>query len=175
MCQLYSVTDIQAEFRGVDTMFTNYSRLNSLGKSRVQEYVSILSDNPMFSEQDSMVMEASREYIRLYDAPVAAGTGSFLDSDAYEEFEIDETVPRNTDYAVRVSGDSMEPRFVDGQIIFIKEQQVLNFGDVGIFSINGDAYVKKLGNDEFISLNPIYKPIKIKEHDYIHIFGKVLG
>jgi phage repressor protein C with HTH and peptisase S24 domain len=51
---------------------------------------------------------------------------------------------------------------------------MLDVGEIGIFELNGDAYVKKLGHGEFISLNPKYKPISIHEFDSIHVFGKVI-
>jgi len=175
MCDLYEVKDIQGTFRGVDAEYRNLSKLNSLGKSRVEEYIALLSSNPLFSESESVVMEKPPRYMKLYDVPVAAGSGEFLDSDAFEEIEVDDTVPDNADFAVRVSGDSMEPRFIDGQIIFIKEQQMLEVGEIGIFSMNGDSYLKKLGRGEFISINPLYDPIEISEFDSVHVFGKVVG
>ena len=174
LCELYSVKDIQGTFRGADIEFHNFPKLNALGKSRVEEYIAMLLDNPMFSESESVDTEPPRRHIRLYDVPVAAGAGTFLDSDAFIEIEIDETVPDGADFAVRVSGDSMEPRFIDGQIIFIKKKQTLEIGEIGIFELNGDAYVKRLGHGEFISLNPHYKPIRIHEYDTIHVFGKVV-
>ena len=175
MCEYYSVTDIQATFRGADTDYFGLSKLNALGKKRVEEYTSLLSTNPLFIDMEEDTPETSRKYIKLFHQPVAAGSGFYLDSDAYDDLEVDETIPDETDFAVKVSGDSMEPRFVDGQIIFIKKQQVLDIGDIGIFELNGDSYVKKLGNGEFISLNPAYQPIKIREFDTLHVFGKVVG
>jgi len=175
LCELYSVKDIQKIFRGIDTDFRNITRLNILGKNKVEDYISVLLGNPLYSESESAIMEYIPRRMKLYDAPVAAGSGYFLDSDTFEIIEIDDTVPKNADFAVRVSGDSMEPRFIDGQIIFIKEQQTLNVGDIGIFSINGDAYVKKYGTGVFISVNPQYAPIPINEFDSVHVFGKVIG
>jgi len=116
-----------------------------------------------------------RRTIKLYDIPVAAGAGVFLDSEHFTMLEIDETVPSDADFAVRVSGDSMEPRFVDCQVIFIKKQNSLEVGDIGIFALNGDSYVKKLGRGKLISFNPRYEPIVLGEHDSLHVFGKVIG
>ena len=176
MCECYGVKDIQATFRGVDTEFKNLSKLNALGRARAGEYISMLMGNPLFSAFESTDgAEAPPRMIRLYDVPVAAGAGMFLDSDAYEDIEADETVPEDADFAVKVRGDSMEPRFVDGQVIFIRKQQALDVGDIGIFELNGDSYVKKLGHGELISLNARYGPIKIHEFDSVHIFGKVVG
>ena len=176
LCELYGVKDIQGTFRGVQPEYRNIRKLNALGKSRVEEYITFLSNNSLFSEADGDAgkFELSR-LIRLYDVPVAAGTGSYLDSDSYENIEVDDTVPSEADFAVKVSGDSMTPRFVDGQIIFIKEQSTLEVGETGIFELNGDSYVKKLGKRELISLNPEYEPIRIHEYDSFHIFGKVVG
>ena len=175
LCELYKVRDIQGTFRGVDTEFRSMARLNALGKSRVEEYIVMLSENPLFSESESVCAELPRKYIRLYDIPAAAGAGSYLDNESYEDFEVDSTVPHNADFAVKVSGDSMELRFIDGQVIFIKAQQTLDVGEIGIFELNGDSFVKKLGQGEFVSLNPQYKPIQIREFDSVHVFGKVVG
>lgn len=118
---------------------------------------------------------AGKRLMRLYDMPVSAGHGNYLDNGGYEMIEVEGTVPSSADYAVRVSGDSMTPRFVDQQIIFIHEQPVLSEGDIGIFCLNNEAYLKKLGKACLISLNPDYTPIPIREHDDFSIFGKVVG
>jgi SOS-response transcriptional repressor LexA len=176
MCELYGVTDIQKTFRGIDTDISEYHKLNSLGKSRADEYISMLNGNPTFREPfDSVVEEPKPRYMNLYDLPAAAGFGNYLDNVSYEEIEVDVNVPDNADFAIRVSGDSMIPRFVDKQIVFIKKQQTLNIGEFGIFVLNGDSFIKKFGQKELISLNPIYEPIPIKELDSFHIFGKVVG
>jgi len=111
----------------------------------------------------------------LYDIPVSAGRGNYLDGSSYEMIEVDNTVPSLADYAVRVSGNSMMPRFVDQQIIFIHEQPSLEEGEIGIFCLNNNTYLKKLGKGCLISLNPEYDPIPILEHDEFKVFGKVVG
>ena len=69
----------------------------------------------------------------------------------------------------------MTPRFVDRQIVFVRRQHRLEVGEIGIFGLNGDSYVKKLGRGVLLSLNSHYKPIRIREFDSFHIFGKVVG
>lgn len=116
--------------------------------------------------------------IPLYDLPVSAGTGQFLDSDRYELIEVDESVPLDATYAVRVSGDSMAPRFAHGQVLYIKPQQTLEPGETGIFLHNGEALCKELGGVEgsptLISLNPSYEPRPILPQDELRVLGKVL-
>jgi transcriptional regulator with XRE-family HTH domain len=116
-----------------------------------------------------------KRLLRLYDIPVSAGYGNYLDDGSYSMIEVDNTVPSLADYAVRVSGNSMMPRFVDQQIIFIHEQPVLEEGEIGIFCLNNNTYLKKLGKGTLISLNPDYEPISIQEYDDFRVFGKVVG
>ncbi|MCL2045382.1 MAG: XRE family transcriptional regulator [Oscillospiraceae bacterium] len=178
MCELFGVTDIQRTFRGASSDYLGLSRLNSLGRKRVDEYVNLLSKDKQFTDYpyfELSVSEEPRRYIKLYETPVAAGSGFYLDSEDFTDFEADESVPDDADFAVKVGGDSMMPRFIDGQIIFIKKQETLEVGEIGIFELNGDAFLKKLGRGEFISLNARYAPIPIREFDSVHIFGKVLG
>ena len=88
-------------------------------------------------------------------------------------------LPEDTTFGVRISGDSMEPEFHDGQIAWILQQESVANGEIGIFALNGEAYIKKLQNDKdgifLISLNEKYAPIKVSENDRLDIFGKVLG
>ena len=175
MCELYNVDNVLTTFFGTHPDHKGFAKLNELGKSRVNEYIAMLLDSSVFSDREADSRDVIPTYIKLYDIPAAAGAGSFLDSEQYEEMEVDDTVPGDADFALRVSGDSMTPRFVDGQIIFVKEQQSLNIGDIGIFALNGDAFIKKLGKGQLISLNDLYKPIQIHDYDSFYVFGKVVG
>ena len=174
LCELYRVRDIQETFRGTKTEYRGMNKLNPLGVSRAEEYIAMLVQNALFAKAEEL-QEQPQRYIRLYAIPASAGTGSFLDSDDYEDLEVDETVPAEADFAVKVSGDSMTPRFIDGQIVFIKQQQVLQVGEIGIFLLNDEAYIKRLGQAELVSLNTKYDPIEINEYDSFRVFGKVIG
>ena len=116
--------------------------------------------------------------LRLYDIPVSAGSGNFLDESSYEMIEAPSYVPIAVDFALRISGDSMEPLLQDSQVIWVKEQDVLDNGDIGIFTYSGDVYCKKLiadGRKAFLrSLNPIYEDIEIKEDFGFKVLGKVV-
>ena len=174
LCELYAVVDIQGTFQGFDVQYKSLSKLNSLGKSRAEEYISMLYSNPLFRETEETHDLSVRKVIKLYNIPVSSDSGFILDSDDFSDFEIDATVPPDADFAVKISGDSMNPRFINDQVLFIKEQKTLEVGEIGIIEVNGDTYIKKLGFGEFVSLNPAYGSIKIREFDSIHIFGKVL-
>lgn len=150
------------------------SGLNQKGQSHVLSYINLLKSDPIFTNQDETTKIDVR-IIRLYDMPVSAGVGMYLGSENYEEISVDDSIPNDTDYAVRVKGDSMQPKFFDGDILFVREQQTLNDGEIGIFSLNGEAYVKKLINGSLVSLNSKYEPIRLAESDDLRVFGKVIG
>ena len=174
LCQLYEVRDIQREFgmsAPENTGGLSTRSLNPLGNERLGEYTRLLMRDPKFCE---LPKEKTR-VIRLYDLPVSAGHGMFLDGTDYEEHETADKAAEYADFAVRVRGDSMSPRFTDGQVIFIEKTETLEQGEIGIFTLNGEALCKKLGRGELISLNPEYSPIEIEEYDSLYAFGRVLG
>ena len=118
--------------------------------------------------------------IDIFENAVSAGTGNFLVDGPKETVCIDESIlPEDTTFGVRISGDSMEPEFHDGQIAWVLQQESVANGEIGIFALNGEAYIKKLQNVTdgifLISLNEKYAPIKVGENDRLDIFGKVLG
>lgn len=133
--------------------------------------------------------------IRLYDIAVSAGPGSFLDSDDYELLRVPDTaVPAGTDFALRVSGCSMEPVYQDGQILWVREVQTIRPGEVGIFSVDGESLVKlyqeRIPEDTeayldaenvlhrqpvLISFHPDYAPRVIGPGSYFRVLGRVLG
>lgn len=111
-----------------------------------------------------------------YNIPASAGTGSFLDNETAEPILVYETSEaERADFALSVSGDSMEPEFHDGDKVFVQQQNTVEEGEIGIFVINGDAYIKQLGKKCLISLNPNYKPIPLHDDDAVYCCGKVLG
>lgn len=114
--------------------------------------------------------------IDLFTLPVSAGFGVYLDSEDKEEIEVERTsVTEEADFALCVSGNSMEPEYYDGDILLIRSQPTIQLGEVGIFVLNGKGYVKKLGRNRLISLNDEYQDIVFSENDLIWCMGKVLG
>ena len=71
----------------------------------------------------------------------------------------------------------MTPLFTDGQTVYVRQQQELENGDIGIFVLNGEAFCKKLDseNERLISLNPKYPPIVLGDYSDLRVVGKVVG
>lgn len=82
---------------------------------------------------------------------------------------------RKADFCVRVTGRSMEPKIMDGDIILIRTQPAVDIHEIGLFIINNHGYVKKQGPDRLISINPNYEDVYINEFDEIRCCGKFIG
>lgn len=120
--------------------------------------------------------ETEYVYMPFFDLPVSAGTGVYLDSEDAKKIRVPANEDtRKSDYALRVSGDSMEPRYYDGDIVLVRQQQYVEEGEVGIFLYNDDGYIKIFGGDRLISLNKKYKDMMLSENDQFICLGKVMG
>ena len=118
-----------------------------------------------------------RRSIGLYDMPVSAGAGEFLaDSTRVEDILIpDDPRTAEADYALRINGDSMEPKYHSGDVILIQTTDVVEEGELGIFVLDGSGYFKRYGGDHLISLNPKYPPIPLKDFEEVACCGRVVG
>ena len=111
-----------------------------------------------------------------YTLPASAGTGNFLDSEFAEELLVPESAEaEQADFVISVGGDSMEPTYHDGDKVFVEKCDSVDIGEVGIFVVNGDVYIKELGNHKLISYNEKYKPIPLTENDSVYCCGRVIG
>ena len=114
--------------------------------------------------------------IDWFTLPASAGTGNILDSDLAEELLVPESAEaEQADFVISVGGDSMEPTYHDGDKVFVEKCDSVDIGEVGIFVVNGDVYIKELGNKCLISHNEKYKPIRIGENDSVYCCGRVIG
>ena len=108
--------------------------------------------------------------------PASAGTGNFLDETVPDEIWVKETEEaERADYVIGVSGDSMEPTFENGSRVFVEHTEDIHIGEIGIFSVNGEVYIKELGDECLISHNKEYRPRKFSTGDSVYCCGKVLG
>lgn len=101
----------------------------------------------------------------------AAGVGFYFDDIPTDTIEA--PYRENADFIVGVNGDSMEPTYSNGDLVYVEKCQIVEPGEIGIFMVNSECFIKEAGHDELISHNPKYKPIPGTEH--IICVGRVLG
>jgi repressor LexA len=101
----------------------------------------------------------------------------------YEEISQDMS-NRGEYFGLVVHGDSMEPKFSEGDVVIVRKQSVLESGEIGIIIVNGtDATIKKFvsheeGGISLIPLNPKYAPKYYTNGEIdtvpIRVLGKVV-
>ena len=132
------------------------------------------------NEEETKINEVS-EVIQLYsydyyDHAASAGTGQYLNDVRVERIEL--PVDIDADFVIPIKGDSMEPDYHDGDLVFIQTSVELNDGVIGVFNYNGEAYIKQLVIDKdqayLHSLNPAYKDMPITPDTDFRIIGEVV-
>ena len=157
------------------SMIHKYRAIDDFGKQAVDSLLNIEYERAVSLPQ-SKPKKARMLRLDYFTMPASAGTGLFLDSEEAEDIFVPESAEaEEADFVLSVKGDSMEPDFSDGDKIFVCKQDAVAVGEIGIFVLNGDVYVKELGNGKLISRNEKYKPIKINADDSVYCCGRVLG
>lgn len=166
--------------------------LNAAGRRKLADYKADL----IASGRYAPAAEAPLAYMDMpvYYLPVSAGTGMFLDEDDCEMIAFPRaSVPSGSEFGLRISGDSMEPVYRDGQIVWVQSCDTLRPGEVGIFVYDGEGYIKAYGEQEpdepeaftdsygvvrrqpvLISYNQKYAPRPVSPEAAFRIVGRVL-
>lgn len=169
--------------------------LDSAGLKKLAEY-----RNDLIATGKYVPARTTPCEIEYVDMPVSyltasAGTGAFLDEGNYEIVSVPRhSVPAGAVLGIRVSGDSMEPIYNDGQLVWIARSESLRPGEVGIFAYDGDGYIKVYGEQEpedaeaftdswgvvhkqpvLISYNKKYPPRPVSPEASFQIVGRVLS
>lgn len=174
-------------------LIENYEQLSDINKKKVIDYSDSLLKAQKMEEEQGYLYTGSLEantivefhpkpkskilVLPYFRAGVSAGTGIFiLGNEAEDDIELPALPEYETaDFAIDVNGDSMEPDFSHEDIALVQRDAEMHIGDIGVFIVNGDAFIKELGEKELISRNKDYKNIPIHEGDNVVCMGKVIG
>lgn len=148
------------------------------GAKKGDERSAVILSGNVKERSDSMYKQNGfgKRAVILYELPVSAGTGVFLDGVGTSEIMIpDNAKTGNADYALRISGNSMEPKYHNGDVLLVEETDQVEVGEAGIFILDGAGYFKIYGGDRLISLNPSYKDIPLRDFAEVVCCGRVIG
>lgn len=104
------------------------------------------------------------------------------DIEDYEEIT-KEMAAQGEHFALRVRGESMEPKFSEGDVVIVRKQEDIETGDIAVVIVNGDeATIKKIkkGPDGIIliasnhAFEPMYYSNNEIEQKPVRIMGKVV-
>ena len=190
LCHACGIEDVLSFFSG-----SELPALNEEGRRKVTEYRADLIATGKYKPSST---GTKLRYIEMpiSTLAVSAGTGAFLDEGNFEMVQFpDASVPDGADFGLRVSGDSMEPVYHDGQIVWVQKTEKIRDGEVGVFVYDGEGYLKVYGEqapdadhiEDFtdsygaihpqivmISYNQAYEPRKVSPQAEFQIVGRVL-
>ena len=110
------------------------------------------------------------------DLGVAAGFGPALDTAAgCEVHVIKDRLTEQADEIITVSGRSMEPGFYDGDMVLVRHTDSVLPGEIGVFLVDNEGFIKQYQADGLHSLNPDYPVIRPDSWHDFRCIGKVLG
>ncbi len=141
------------------------------------------------NEEETKINEVSEKVLDLYQVEVVSETaaasgfnyGFGYDDTDRETVEVDERPPRH-DIATKVSGDSMQPDYQDGDILYLVDKGLTTYnGDLAVIAYGDRSYFKKIytenGRLRLVSLNDKYEDIILDfppaEDTHIKIYAVV--
>lgn len=154
-------------------LITHYNRLPPMEKIRLVARAEAIAD--VYAER---VEEPKPNIISICCSQnrVSAGIGEELfDYEQWDTVDVIETSQsRKADFILIVDGESMSPKFHDGDYVLVRQQPAVELGQIGIFYVDGKGYIKKYDGDYLISLNPDFDDIDLDDKEF-SCFGLVLG
>lgn len=171
--KLCDVLDVSASFL-LDYYGKSSFELSLVEEEHIKKYRSLDSagrdhvDTVLQWETDRMKqLESSKipavKMINYYYRLASAGTGQIVfDMPPTRSIEIPD-IPeyKKADYAIGVNGSSMEPTYHDGDILLVEMTDHIDIGEIGIFLVDGQSYVKQRGRTELISLNEDHENVPL--------------
>lgn len=143
---IFQISDMLGFYTGSSPEPQDYTpELSQKGLNLLQMFKEMLIASGKYAPHTRRTLSSTKTMpVRVFATPAAAGSGSFLNGEDYEMIDFDpDNIPEGTDFGIRVSGDSMLPRYVSGQIVFVEQCKELYPGEIGVFVYNGNAYIKQ--------------------------------
>ena len=174
----YQPTEVAEKFTDEEKeLIRDYRKIDTRGKSAVMSVIKHELEYMQSSFEYSDAPNVFTRSIPVYNAPAAAGEALPIIADDYVIVETD-TAPSEADFGIRISGDSMEPLIDNGSIVWVKRQETISNGEIGIFVLNGESLCKRYeslnGDCKLVSVNKEYYPIQILESDDLRVVGRVI-
>ncbi|GAB0225430.1 XRE family transcriptional regulator [Staphylococcus pseudintermedius] len=169
-------SDIDTTYKDENSITSIYDKLTPPRQKRVLDFA-----NEQLNEQSNKVLHINSHNVISEEVAVygyaSAGTGETLIDGVEFTTQYNGHIP-NHDFALQVNGDSMEPLFEDKEIIFVDKTKQINSGQIGIFVIDGEAYLKKVFISDkgirLVSLNSKYPDLHFDSSHDIKVAGKVI-
>ena len=152
-----------------------YHRLDKYNKRTVSQ----LMERLLFQQDSTERMRLRSTYtsLCLYEEAAAAGIGAPMQDYAESKtvYAPISKIPNGADTIIHVNGTSMEPTFPNGCYVYVNSNQNVSYGQIGIFIVNGESYIKEYQPEGLVSHNGHYKTIQAGDGTDVRCCGRVIG
>lgn len=164
-------------FESEHIIVSNYLQLNETSQVLAEKFVENLLAEQTKKESESKIATLFSVRV-LKDVPLSAGLGdNYYDEYEYETVYSEEE--HNYDIAAFIHGDSMMPKYSDGEVALINETGFDYSGAVYAIYLNGQTFIKKVYKEDdhyrIVSINDEYPDKFAYSEDEFRIVGKVIG
>lgn len=155
-------------------------KIDNESLQRLADYFGVTVDYLLGRESGQPPKSKKGKWIPVY-GEIAAGIPIEAIEDIIDYEEIDEEMAATGEYiALRIKGDSMEPRIKDGDVVIIRRQENVENGQIAAVMVNGDsATLKQVKREEnglwLISSNQAYPPIFYTRKECEQLPVRILG
>lgn len=153
-----------------------YNKLNTNRQIKVYNF----AEKQLEEQQRDNVVNLNGYIEVTMSGYLSAGTGEYLSEDIQEQVRIPKSIVPSDDYdlVLQVNGDSMQPMFEDHEYIFVKKTTEIRSGQIGVFIIDGESYLKKAYIEDnhlrLVSLNSKYEDLMLDDVNDITVVGTVV-
>lgn len=107
------------------------------------------------------------------------GCGSLKEPDTIPDGYADLPDGVRADFALRCEGDSMEPTFIDGDLVLIRQQPEVENGQIAAVNVEGETTLKHVYHQQggvlLVADNPAYSPMFFSDGKDVIIHGLAVG
>ncbi|PTH23341.1 LexA family protein [Staphylococcus auricularis] len=196
------ITIIKSAMKEQDMSLSELARRVGVAKSAVSRYLNLTREFPLNRSKDfAKALSISTEYLLGFDkseqqletlpvkkipvvAQISAGLPIYSEENLIDYTYI-ATKNLSADkelFGLKVSGDSMDKEFKDGEVVIVEKDSVVENGQIGVVQINGyNATVKRVryNDDQLILLpesnNNEHLPQIYNDADDVKIIGRVVA
>ena len=173
--ELYDIEDPLLRYTaGEQMMIADYRQLTKSHQYVMDKTLSALKVAELVDECPDI------KKLILFDKSLAAGIGDPTEFDDKGEpiYVYSNPMVKRADCVFYVNGDSMEPKFLSGDMVLVQrfpDCGSANPGDIGAFITHNETYIKEYRKDGLHSLNSAYPTMKFDEDDDVFFIGKGIG
>jgi repressor LexA len=172
--ELFGISDSTVPTQSENLKLQQYRKLSEVGKGVIDAMISTVLQQEI--DARSKLLKDSYFVLPLQSTPAAAGTGcEFNEVKPKPVFVKKNRFNTEADTLIRVSGQSMEPSFHDGDLVYVKYTNEAENNDIVICSTADGAVIKRMYENKLYSLNANLPYGEKSEDDHVQIIGKVIG